>query len=134
MEVNPKKEAFVHGEHFNNIPLWSAEQCIKFLGIAETTQKTLKGADKSPARARHAVQLRLVQLINESGSDLCISEADYLIAVNTFNSMKFILEKVLQGSHFPLIRYGSTAAMEEDLQNLQTYTLRVAKALQEMNK
>ena len=129
-----KKGDFVKSQHFDNIPLWSVDQCIQFLSVAETTQKGLAGAGKSANLAREAVQQRLVLLINESSSDLCISEADYLIAVNTFNSMKFILEKVLQGSHFPLISYGSTPAMENDLQTLQTYTLRVAKALKETNK
>lgn len=117
------KGDFVSNNHFDDIPQWTLQQCITFLGLSETSQAKLKGSKPTPAKI--AVDKRLQELIDAGNRDVAhISADDHYLIVNIFNTTKFILESILSGkSSIPLISHGIFPTITDELVELHGQSL-----------
>ncbi len=127
MDTCIMKGDFVKKEHFDNIHRWTLQQCISFLGLSEATQAKLNGS--KPAAAKIAVDKRLQELIDSASPAVHISADDHYLIVNTFNTMKFILDSLIPGCSVPLISHGTFPTITDELTELYRYSLSVSSYL-----
>ena len=123
-----KKADFIAQQHFNNISSWNTWECIEFLCCSDVNQGLLKGG--TPSAARAAATARLEALVSEASNEDCICEADYVMLINTLNTMKGVMESFLPGAQFPVLPHGRTFEdLATDLAGLDTYTQQIVQFL-----
>lgn len=129
MEIKLLEADSFNGQRYTDVANWSLEKCVSFQALSEYSQAKL--GDSKATAAKIAVDKRIQDYFGIPEQQTNLRAPDYIIAVNSLNVFRFVLESQLVRSTLPLVLHGSQETMDGELSNLLEYLSQAASQIDE---